>query len=214
MSAPSIVAKVSGRLLLLPAGAAVLFLVSGVTKHRYDDSGFGSFHGLVDAKLLYFGSNHSFSVTIEGRSPARWCWVRPTNYQYDVLSFDWFGEDRKGHGQIDTSSMKLTTDSNTVPVSKASLSDLLYGASPSDIRQEDVEAIGFVERLIVDAGKGRLAAPRHHYYHFETPVGGMLAHFSLGSRFPYSLYWWMGTWCVLCLWVVARAWTRQTANGE
>jgi hypothetical protein len=213
MSAPSSIARTSALLLLLPAGAVVLFLLSGMTKHRYDDTGFGSFHGLVKTRVFYFGSNHSFSVAIEGRSSARWCWVRPTNYQYEALSFDWFGEDRVGRGEIDTFSMILNTDSNSVPVSNASLSDLLFGVSPAGLHQQDVEAIGFVKRLIVEAGEGRLAPPRHHYYDFKTPVSGMMAHFSLGSRFPYSLYWWTGAWCVLCLWIAARAWARQVPKG-
>jgi hypothetical protein len=90
----------------------------------------------------------------------------------------------------------------------------LFGASPTTLQKQDVEAVGFIERVIVEAGQARLAAPRHHYYHFEAPVSGRMAHFSLGSRFPYSLYWWTGVWFVLCFMIAVRARLRPAANGE
>jgi hypothetical protein len=213
MRAPSNRLKVIALLWLLPAGAIVLFLLAGQAKHRYDNSGFGSFHGLVQATLVYSGPDHSFSVKIAGESAAQWHWISPRNYQYRYLDIEWSGEAGEGKGQIDTSSMTLTSKDKSLPVSRSSLSELLFGTSVNTEPQGEVDAVEFIERKIAEAGQGRLVLPRHHYYHFETPVSGIIAHFSLGARFPYSLYWWTAAWALLCLWIAFRT-CRKRAMGS
>lgn len=202
MKAPSTGFKVVLLLLLLPAGMVVLFLAH--LNHRHDNSGFGSFHGFVKAKLSYLGPDRFFSVTIEGRSTSQWHWIHPRNFRYNSLKFEWFGEAGPGKGQIDTASMTLRVKESALPVSRSSLSKLLFDISPRGLTKADVDALDSLERFMVEAGRGRLLPPKHGYHRVEEPLVGSLAHFSLGSRYPYSLYWWCGFWAVTCLWIALR----------
>ncbi len=198
---------------MLPAGAIIVFLLSGLLKGRYDDSGFGSFHGSLTTKLGYFGLDRSVGVHIEGRSPARWHWFRPDNYQYPLLSFSWSGEAGDRSGQIETASMTLRVSDHSVPVSPKSLSELLFGAPLAALRPEEVKAVDCIQGMIEDAALGRLPPPRHHGYHFEKPLSGTMIYSSAGSRYPYSLYWWAGLWAIICLWFMLGR-RRAKTNGE
>jgi len=53
--------------------------------------------------------------------------------------------------------MMLHTESESVRLSITSPSDLLFGACPGALQQEDVEAVAFIEKWIMDAGAGRFA---------------------------------------------------------
>jgi hypothetical protein len=208
--------RVAALVLLLPAGAVILGLLSGVIQDPFDDSGFGWCYGVVQAKLSYATSPDVmprlfFSARFEGWSQPGWHWVHPSGYRYRALRFVWYADARYGEGQIDTSAMTLAWKDRTLPISRSSLSQLLLGVSPNALQQEDLEAIDFVERLITEAGQGRLMPPRHHPYSFETPVSGDITHVSCGFRLPYSLYWWTGIWTALCLWIALRAWLGARA---
>ncbi len=188
-------------LLLLLSVCVVLSLK---VKGRYDDSGFGTFHGVFRANLSDSGTDHFFSMTLAGDSPPRWHWIRPTNYQYALLSVEWSGESSTGTGQVDTSSMILKSGDREIPISRSSLSELLFATSPTMLKLGDIKALDEIQRMIAGAGRGELPSPRHHGYHFEKPARVDMVHFSIGSRYPYSIYWCVGLWVAFCLSLVLR----------
>ena len=58
------VGQIIGLFLLLPAGAVVVFLVSWVFQHRYNDSGFGYYRGVVYGKFF----TNNFFIGFQGRT--------------------------------------------------------------------------------------------------------------------------------------------------
>jgi hypothetical protein len=206
MKAPSIGFKAVCLLLLL----SVCVVLSEKGKGMYDDSGFGTFHGHVRANLSDSGTDHFFSMTFEGVSPPTWHWIRPTNYQYALLSIEWSGESSKGTGQVDTSFMILKSGDRRIPISRSSLSELLFDTSTTMLKQEEIDALDEIHQMIAAAGQGQLPPPRHHGYHFETPVWVDMTHFSIGSRYPYSIYWCSGIWIAYCFSIaLQRFWTKK-----
>jgi hypothetical protein len=213
MRTPSTGPKVAILLLLLPAGGVAVILLDGLLKQRYDDSGFGSFHGFLQAKLLFVGSNHSFSVTSEGTSPSEWRWMPPSNYCYQQLDLDWNGEASEGKGHLDTRSLTLKLPDRSTNLSQSALSNLLLGSSLSTLPPEELEAVIYVHSVILDARDGRLPPPRHHPRSRKDIVHCSMCHYSLGWRFPHSLCLWGAAWTSICLWSALQCRRRERTNG-
>lgn len=188
------VLKIAGLILLLPAGAILTMLITSGLKHRYDDSGAGLFHGFVQARL--YGQESFFFVRFEGETKPKWRWARPDNYKYQSLEIEWHSGDTRGKGVLDLSTLVLTTTTNSFALSETSLVNMLQ---PTDNQHAPSEPeIRKLYSLLIAAGKGELPCPRHHYHHFEEPLGGSMAHFSLvGWRIPYSVFAWCVTWVII-----------------
>src|SRR5262245_57204596 len=135
MRRPSI-RKIIYLLLLWPVGAIALVVLLVPHRHRYDDSGFGFLHSSVHANINFLESDRLFFVTICGRSPKEWRWISPTNFQYRTLELEWRGDEFDGKSIVDTSLMILKHENRSIPISSASLSELLLGGPPAALKQE------------------------------------------------------------------------------
>ena len=194
--------QVIGLLLLLPAGAVVVLLVSGVVRHRYDDSGFGTFYGEVHGRFFTEG----FFIGFRGRTQPRWLWVHPENYTYKSLDIEWAGAETKGSGKLILPSCVLQRSDSSGNIIEYDLRELLIGSEHDGVSPATRSAVERVYLLSVDAGRGKLPLPRHHSYSYDEPAGGSLTHFSLGWRFPYSIFVWVVVWvCIVGYYIVRQA---------
>lgn len=204
--------KILGLLLLLPIGSLGILVIESLYKTPCGSvTGFGWQHGYFQACLSSNGKDHSFCVYIKGESPPRWHWRSTDNYQYPILDISLPAKDETTLYQLDTAAMTLKMPGHTIPVSRESLSRLLFELPVAELPPADLEAIDALQRFFAEAGAGQLPVPaNHHDYHFEKPLSGHMQHFALGWFLPYFTYCWAAIWTMLCLALAARRlWKRK-----
>ncbi|MFT7303544.1 MAG: hypothetical protein ACI8UZ_002386 [Akkermansiaceae bacterium] len=170
---------------LLPVGALLLLLANQFYQHRYDDSGFGTFHGFAGGSFSTTDEDFMF-IRFEGRTKSELRWSRPVNYRYVDVDFEWEAESSSGEGVLNLPTMTLEHLDESTKINEEWFIGL-NGHEPS--------AKAFMN-LLIAARDGTLPRPRHHWHHFDGDLDGTLAHFSLGSRYPYSILVWGIVWAI------------------
>ena len=204
------VGQIIGLFLLLPVGAIVVLLVSGMFRHRYDDSGFGSFYGEVHGRFF----TEDFFIGFRGRTQPRWRWVHPENYTYKSLDIEWAGKETAGSGKLILPSCVLERFDSSGIVAEDDLRELLTGGEHDGVSPAARSVVERVYLLSVDAGRGKLPLPRHHSYSYDEPAGGSLTHFSLGWRFPYSILVWVLVWVCIVGYYIGRQATGTKSEAK
>lgn len=178
---------------LLPSGVLLLLLAKPLYQHRYDDRGFGTFHGFARGSFSASDGEFMF-IRFEGRTEPEWRWSRPINYRYVDVDFEWDAGTTSREGVLNLPTMTLEHSHKSAKIDQDWFLRL-NGHEPS--------AKAFMN-LLIAARDGTLPRPRHHWHHFEGDLHGTLAHFSLGSRYPYSIPIWGFVWAFATIIVLMR----------
>jgi hypothetical protein len=178
---------------LLPAGVLLLLWAKPFYQHRYDDRGFGTFHGFAGGGFITT-VERAMSISFEGRTEPEWRWARPTNYRYVDVDFEWDAGGIGGEGQLNLPTMTLTQSDESLTIDRDWFLQLSGHES---------SATEYMDFLIA-AREGTLPRPRHHPHHLDGAINGTLAHFSLGSRYPYSILIWGAVWAFATIFLLMR----------
>lgn len=188
----------------------MLFLVPMIY-HRYDDHGVGEYYGIIRGRV--FGYDPESYVEVSGQSHSSFRWAPPRTYMYDTLDLTIVAFDgTQLRGQLDIPEMTLATDGANEPITEQSFATLLLGPNPRDDR---VDVTNEIFAHLRSAGTGEFPPPRHHHYSFgndDSRLGGDIAHWSMGSRVPDLLLYWMVLWFGLLLLNTFR--NRGSEGGE
>lgn len=187
-----------------------LFLVPTVY-HRYDDHGVGEYYGIVRGRV--FGYDPTSYVEIAGQSPASYRWTPPQTYVYESLDLTIITSDGKQlQSRLNVPEMTLTTDGQTERITEQSFATLVLGPNALEDR---VNVANEIFAHLRSAGNGEFPPPRHHYYSFgndDARLGGDIAHWSMGTRIPHLLLYWVVLWFVLLFVRVFRG--ARNKDGE
>lgn len=188
-----------GWIALLPVGTFLLLAVHGLFFRSSEFDGFGWAHSSVYANpaAIDLGERGTFfSLTLQGKTPAKACWREPVNYTYESLDLEIRGKEEV-NAVADLRNMILRLNNGEVPLTEEALSKLLFGDLPLEKESEEARAIHQIFGMILSAGDGTLPPPRHHLYPIEGDLFGNLSHFSLGARFSRWILWWLGIWTAI-----------------
>lgn len=178
---------------LLPVVALVLLWAKPLYQHHYDDRGIGMFHGFAGGNFSATDEGFMF-IRFEGRTESEWRWARPTNYRYIDVDFEWDAGNTRGEGMLNLPTMTLKHSDESTTIDR----DWFLG-----LNGHEPSAKAFMD-LLIAARDGTLPRPQHHWHHFEGAIDGTLAHFSLGSRYPYSILIWGFVWTFATIIILMR----------
>ncbi len=211
--APNIFLFVLTALALLVAGCFGVQAWWSATHPRHEMPWSGYYRGSVDARFT--GVDDAFySFQFRGRSKEEWHWIRPTNFTYLTLEYEWntyYSNDRSSNsaGTISLPSLAYQSQTGTGMLTRAILANWLLDPAVRDTTTGPFHDVDVVFDYINAAGNGSLPPPKHHGYHFENPALGRLNHFALGSGVGPPVYYWVGVWLLLLLYFVRKNWRKH-----
>lgn len=167
----------------------------GITHHRYDTPNSGIYFGSVTANFDTFGDS-IYSLRFPGETRPRWRWRYPTNFVYDRLQIEWWGESREGTATVSLPSLEYRSGPSTGLMSQSTLASWLLAPTNATSTHE-LRNVGLIFSYIQAAGRGSLPAPSHHGHHFKEPMYGNIQHFLLGQGISGLAYLWIIVWAIL-----------------
>ena len=182
-----------------------------VLTSRNDNTGCGVFRGLYFLTVYVSNGERTQFFYVQGQTPAKWLWVAPANYSYDILDIEWYDKTGKIGGRVNAQTMKLSVGDRELPISKESLAELLLGAPLEQLGPKGNSGIEYLYQVLTQARDGSLPIPRHHPGYLDPPLDGNYLHLSVGPHLPHVLFVWPILWFGIC-WSVLR--TRSPVQSS
>lgn len=204
----NIAAFVIASLVVFAAGYVGAAFLWDLTHHRYDTPDTGAYYGHVTATFDSV-ADPFYQLRFRGETPARWRWSYPTNFAYDRLQIEWYGESRDGTATVSVPSLVYESSGATGHLSQATLNEWLLGSASGSTHTAELQRVRAIFDYIQAAGHGSLPAPRHHTYYFKQPVRAQIQHFVLGLGVPGLVYIWFVVWLFLVVFFGRRFWRRH-----